>query len=126
VNVCCGGDARLDLLAEQLMRHAVVILADLDVVVETDPAALPFGTFVEQRRQRSQRGLSSCSKRARRLVPQPRIKRLFSSSVGSGHVLGDRIRPMRAQAAAMAGDLFAAMKAIIVACFRFCHMGVRQ
>ena len=46
---CCGGDARLDLLAEQLMRHAV--LADLDMVVETDPAALPFGIFVGQRRQ---------------------------------------------------------------------------
>src|SRR5215467_15130124 len=47
---CRGGDARLDLLAEQLMRHAVVMLADLDV------AALPFGIFVGQRRQRSERG----------------------------------------------------------------------
>ena len=38
------------------MRHAVVMLADLDVVVETDPAALPFGIFVGQRWQRSERG----------------------------------------------------------------------
>ena len=30
--------------------------------------------------------------------------------VGAGHVLGDSGRPMRAQAAAMAGDAFAAMK----------------
>ena len=30
--------------------------------------------------------------------------------VGAGHVLGDGGRPMRAQAAAMAGDPFAAMK----------------
>src|SRR6266481_5425949 len=43
---CRGGDARLDLLAEQLVRHAVVMLGDLDVVVETDPAALPLGVFV--------------------------------------------------------------------------------
>src|ERR1700758_4464033 len=53
---CRAGDERLDLLAEQLMRHAVVMLADLDMVVETDPAALPFGIFVGQRRQRSERG----------------------------------------------------------------------
>jgi hypothetical protein len=55
---CRGGDARFDVLAEQLMRHAVVMLADLDVVVETDPAALPLGIFVGQRRQRSERGFA--------------------------------------------------------------------
>ena len=48
---CRDGDARLDLLAEQLMRHAVVMLGDLDVIVETDPAALPLGVLVSQRRQ---------------------------------------------------------------------------
>src|SRR3954454_2525143 len=46
-----GGDARLDLLADQLVRHAVVMLSDLDVVVEVDPAALPLGVFVGFRRQ---------------------------------------------------------------------------
>src|SRR5205823_6133218 len=50
-----GSDARLDLLAEQLVRHAVVMLGDLDVIVEADPAALPLGVFVGQRRQRSER-----------------------------------------------------------------------
>ena len=48
---CRDGDARLDLLAEQLMRHAVVMLGDLDVIVEADPAALPLGVLVGQRRQ---------------------------------------------------------------------------
>ena len=43
---CRGGDPRLDLLADQLVRHAVVVLGDLDVVVEADPAALPLGVFV--------------------------------------------------------------------------------
>ena len=31
---CPSGDARLDLLAEQLVRHAVVMLGDLDVIIE--------------------------------------------------------------------------------------------
>src|SRR5580700_11228731 len=47
----CSGDARLDLLADQLVRHAVVMLGDLDVVVEADAAALPLGILVSQRRQ---------------------------------------------------------------------------
>jgi hypothetical protein len=48
---CCSGDARLDLLAEQLVRHAVVMLGDLDVIIEADAAALPLGILVSQRRQ---------------------------------------------------------------------------
>ena len=50
-----GGDPRLDLLADQLVRHAVVVLGDLDMVVEVDPAALPLGVFVGFGRQRLQR-----------------------------------------------------------------------
>ena len=50
-----GGDPRLDLLAEQLVRHAVVVLGDLDMVVEADPAALPLGVFVGLGRQRPER-----------------------------------------------------------------------
>src|SRR5215831_18705371 len=38
------------------LRSTSSSLTDLDVVVETDPAALPFGIFVGQRRQRSERG----------------------------------------------------------------------
>src|ERR1700722_4754804 len=54
---CRGGDARLNLLAEQLVRFAVVVLGDLDVIVEADPAALPLGVFVRERRQRPERPL---------------------------------------------------------------------
>ena len=39
------------------MRHAVVVLGDLDMVVEVDPAALPLGVFVGFGRQRLQRRL---------------------------------------------------------------------
>ena len=75
-----GGDPRLDLLADQLLRHAVVVLGDLDMIVEADAAALPLGVFVGFGRQGSSAGRSSCSNSARRLVPQPRIGRSLSSS----------------------------------------------
>jgi hypothetical protein len=35
------GDARLDLLAQQLVRYALVMLGDLDMLVEANPAAPP-------------------------------------------------------------------------------------
>ena len=50
-----GGDARPDFLAQQLVRHRVVVLVDLDVVVEPDPAFLPFGEDVGLGRQRLER-----------------------------------------------------------------------
>ena len=48
-------DARPHLLAQQLVRHRVVVLVDLDVVVEPDPAFLPFGKDVGLGRQRLER-----------------------------------------------------------------------
>ncbi len=48
-------DPHLDLLADQLVRHAVVMLGDLDVIVEADAAALPLGVFVGCGWQGSQR-----------------------------------------------------------------------
>jgi hypothetical protein len=39
-------DARPNLLAQQSVRHRVVVLVDLDVIVETDPAFFPFGKDV--------------------------------------------------------------------------------
>ena len=39
------------------MRYAVVVLGDLDVIVEADPAALPLGIRVRERRQRPERRL---------------------------------------------------------------------
>ena len=49
------GDARPDLLAEQAMGRRVVVLVDLDVVVEPDPAFLPGGEDVGLGRQRLER-----------------------------------------------------------------------
>src|SRR5262249_2629965 len=51
------GDPRLDFLPDQRVRHAVVMLGDLDMVVEANPAALPFGVFVGQWRQWPERRL---------------------------------------------------------------------
>ena len=45
-------DACPNLLAQQLVRQRVVVLLDLDVVVEPDPAFLPFGEDVGLGRQR--------------------------------------------------------------------------
>jgi len=45
-------EARLDLMAQQLVRYAVVMLDDLDMIVEADPAALPLGVLVRDRWQR--------------------------------------------------------------------------
>lgn len=49
-------DPRLDLLAQQLERHRVEMLGDLDMVVEADPASLPVGVLIGSRRQWQQRG----------------------------------------------------------------------
>ena len=54
---CCGGNTRLDLMAQERVRHTVVMLGDLDVVVEADPAARPLGILVRERRQRPERRL---------------------------------------------------------------------
>jgi hypothetical protein len=40
------GDPDLDLLADQLVRHAGAMLGNLDVIVAADPAALPLDVFV--------------------------------------------------------------------------------
>jgi hypothetical protein len=46
-----GGDPGADRLADQLMRHRVVVLGDLDVIVDADPALLPLGELVALDRQ---------------------------------------------------------------------------
>ena len=59
-------DPRPHLLAEQLMRHRVVVLVDLDVVVEPEPAFLPLGVHVGLGRQRlERRALDLLEQRAR-------------------------------------------------------------
>ena len=42
-----GGQAHVELFALQLMRHAVVVIVDFDVVVDVDGGDLPLGVFVE-------------------------------------------------------------------------------
>ena len=50
-----GGDARVELLADQPMRHRVVMAVDVDVIIEPDPPQPPLGIFVGLGRQRLQR-----------------------------------------------------------------------
>ena len=49
------GDARPNRLAQQMVRHRVIVLLDLDVVVEPNRAFLPLGKNVGLGRQRPQR-----------------------------------------------------------------------
>ena len=51
------GDACPDFLAQEAMGRRVVVLLDLDVVVEPDPAFLPRGKDVGLGRQRFERGI---------------------------------------------------------------------
>ena len=49
------GDAGIELLADQPVRHRVVMPVNVDVVVEPDPPHPPFGILVGLGRQRLQR-----------------------------------------------------------------------
>ena len=49
------GDASLNLLMHEVVRDAVVMLGDLDVIIEVDPTALPLGILVRFIRQRGER-----------------------------------------------------------------------
>ena len=50
------GDPRFDLLADQGMRHRVVVVVELDVVIEAgDPCPFEFGVLESGARQRPQR-----------------------------------------------------------------------
>ena len=51
---CPRRDPSFDFLPQQLERHRIEMLGDLDVVIEVDPAALPLGVFVWRSRQRQQ------------------------------------------------------------------------
>src|ERR1700728_3777213 len=48
------GDPRLDLLVYETVRNAVIVLGDLDMIVEIDPAALPLCILVRLVWQRQQ------------------------------------------------------------------------
>ena len=72
-------DPRPQLLAQQRVRHRVVVLLDLDVIIEADPALLPFGVDVGLGRQRLQAPIARvASNSARRLAPRCRDTRSLS------------------------------------------------
>src|SRR5579883_654976 len=48
-------DRRLDLLMHEVVGDAVVMLGDLDVIIETNPAALPLGILIRLIRQSGER-----------------------------------------------------------------------
>ncbi len=43
---CFGGNARHKLLAQQVVRHRVIVFVHLDVIIDTDAAFLPLGIGV--------------------------------------------------------------------------------
>ncbi len=49
------GDPCLDLLPYEAVGNTVVMFGNLDVIIEIDPAALPFGILVGLIRQRRER-----------------------------------------------------------------------
>lgn len=51
-----AGDAQFDLLANQRMRHAVIVAVVLDVVVDIDAGAFPLGQHKPRGRQCPQVG----------------------------------------------------------------------
>src|SRR5580692_12044070 len=53
------GDPRPQRLAQQRMRHRVVVLLNLDVIIEASLALLPFGVDIRRCRERLQ-GRSVC------------------------------------------------------------------
>src|SRR5215475_1606502 len=77
-------DTRPDLLAQQLVRHRVVVLVDLDVIVEPDPAFLPLGEDIGLGRQRLEgrpfqileQSATACTQMARHPgIDAPRVRR---------------------------------------------------
>ena len=49
------GDARIELLADQPVRHRVVVPVNVDVIIKANPAQTPFGILIRFGRQRLQR-----------------------------------------------------------------------
>src|SRR5512133_3626922 len=49
------GDAGLNLLMHEVVRDAVVMLGNLDMIIELDPTTLPLGILVRLIRQRGER-----------------------------------------------------------------------
>ncbi len=83
-----GRVARLQFLAYQLIRHAVIMPLDLDVIVDVRTDLLPPCQDVALHRQRSQRGLVQLCKRlalqaSRRLRKGRRFNRSSKGAMAS-------------------------------------------
>src|SRR5579859_7074929 len=76
-------DTRPDLLAQQLVRHRVVVLVDLDVIIEPDPAFLPRGEDIGSVGNGLSADRSRSSNRARRLAPRWRDARILICATSS-------------------------------------------
>ena len=77
-------DARPHLLAQQLVRHRVVVLLDLDVIVEPDPALLPLGEDVGLGRQRLEgRALQLLEQRSSARAEMPRHRLLSCVTISA-------------------------------------------
>ncbi len=86
------GEPHLHLLAQQLVRHGVEAAVDLDVIIETDPAAAPIRILVGRRRRFDSACRSNWSNRTHRVVPQPRIGRSFNCSTNAAIALYGSVR----------------------------------
>ena len=64
-----AGDARLEFLADQLRRHRVIMVGDLDVIIGRDAGPLPFRIAVGRVRQRIERRTIELSSSSLRLLP---------------------------------------------------------
>src|SRR2546430_13035400 len=80
------GDPRPQRLAQQRMRHRVVMLTDLDVIIEAGLALLPFGVDIRCPRQRLQ-SWSICRAEQRPAAAAQMPRRAV---VQYGHAIADR------------------------------------
>jgi hypothetical protein len=73
------GDAHIDVAPRELIRNAVVMAVDFDVVADIDQGLFPFGILVGENRQGLE-GLSIVSKRILRVVSSFWNLRLLNST----------------------------------------------
>jgi hypothetical protein len=71
------GDADIDLLADQGVRHRIAETRDLDVIVQADAGQLPLGKDIFGGRQPTSSGRSIASNSWCRLMPRRRIGHSF-------------------------------------------------
>lgn len=95
-------DASLDLLMHEVVRDAVVVPGDLDVIIEVDPAALPLRTLVRFIRQGGERRTIEVLEQVAPTSPQLRRGGSFSSTrsvcIASLRAVSEKKRRLRKRA----------------------------